>query len=218
MNKSDENDARGLAEPVRIGWDRQVPVKSEASQQVRSLLIARSRLVTLRSRHHRSVPAPRRRTDRRGTRALAGLATTALCTWLFLSIARTIGPPGAADGTITRNDAATDDRAGNQRGNGTDLPPYHRRSVPLSKCNIRGCLSGPTPRRKKSGETDTVGVMYLDGEIVCCELIYSKQCCSIGRGAGARAGLGFTGHSLPAAFKAIIKFVVISLSPGSDAA
>ncbi|WP_207763660.1 IS110 family transposase [Mameliella alba] len=29
MNKSDENDARGLAELVRIGWCREVAVKSE---------------------------------------------------------------------------------------------------------------------------------------------------------------------------------------------
>lgn len=48
MNKSDENDARGLAELVRIGWYREVAVKSEAIQRVRSLLIARARLVTMR--------------------------------------------------------------------------------------------------------------------------------------------------------------------------
>lgn len=48
MNKSDENDARGLAELVRIGWYREVAVKSEASQQARSLLITRSRLVRIR--------------------------------------------------------------------------------------------------------------------------------------------------------------------------
>lgn len=48
MNKSDENDARGLAELVRIGWYREVAVKSEASQQVRSLLVVRSRLVSIR--------------------------------------------------------------------------------------------------------------------------------------------------------------------------
>jgi transposase len=32
MNKSDQNDARGLAELVRIGWYREVKVKSEESQ------------------------------------------------------------------------------------------------------------------------------------------------------------------------------------------
>lgn len=31
MNKSDQNDARGLAELVRIGWYREVKVKSEES-------------------------------------------------------------------------------------------------------------------------------------------------------------------------------------------
>lgn len=48
MNKSDQNDARGLAEIVRIGWYRQVQVKSEKSQLIRSLLLARSRLVSIR--------------------------------------------------------------------------------------------------------------------------------------------------------------------------
>ncbi len=48
INKSDENDARGLAELVRIGWYREVAVKSEASRQLRTLLVARSRLVTMR--------------------------------------------------------------------------------------------------------------------------------------------------------------------------
>lgn len=40
MNKSDENDARGLAELVRVGWYREVKVKSAESQQVRSLLVS----------------------------------------------------------------------------------------------------------------------------------------------------------------------------------
>ncbi|MGO4441398.1 IS110 family transposase, partial [Rhizobium sp. RAF56] len=47
-NKSDENDARGLAELVRIGWYREVKVKSAESQQARSLLVTRSRLVEIR--------------------------------------------------------------------------------------------------------------------------------------------------------------------------
>lgn len=48
MNKSDENDARGLAELVRIGWFKEVKVKSAESQQARSLLVTRSRLVEIR--------------------------------------------------------------------------------------------------------------------------------------------------------------------------
>lgn len=48
MNKSDENDARGLAKLVRVGWYRKVKVKSTEGQATRSLLVARSRLVAIR--------------------------------------------------------------------------------------------------------------------------------------------------------------------------
>jgi transposase len=48
INKSDKNDARGLAELIRIGWHREVAVKSEESQRVRAVLVARARLVSIR--------------------------------------------------------------------------------------------------------------------------------------------------------------------------
>ena len=48
MNKSDQNDAKGLAELVRVGWYREVKIKSEESQKVRTMLVARSRLVSIR--------------------------------------------------------------------------------------------------------------------------------------------------------------------------
>src|SRR3546814_11604384 len=48
MNKSDENDAGGRAELVRVGWYREVAVKSEESQTARSILVCRSRLVRVR--------------------------------------------------------------------------------------------------------------------------------------------------------------------------
>ena len=48
MNKSDENDARGRADLVRIGSYRELAVTSQASQRARSLLIARARLVRIR--------------------------------------------------------------------------------------------------------------------------------------------------------------------------
>lgn len=48
MNKSDQNNAMGLAELVRVGWFREVKVKSEASQKVRAILVARSLLVGVR--------------------------------------------------------------------------------------------------------------------------------------------------------------------------
>jgi len=48
INKSDKNDARGLAELIRIGWHREVAVKSEESQKIRAVLVARARLVSIR--------------------------------------------------------------------------------------------------------------------------------------------------------------------------
>ena len=48
MNKSDQNDAKGLAELVRVGWYREVKIKSEESLKVRTMLVARSRLVSIR--------------------------------------------------------------------------------------------------------------------------------------------------------------------------
>ena len=60
VNKSDRNDAKGLAELVRVGWYREVKVKSEESQRVRAILVARSRLVSIRRvlhpliRHYKS--------------------------------------------------------------------------------------------------------------------------------------------------------------------
>lgn len=48
LNKSDRNDARGLAQIVRTGWYREVAVKSWDSQLVRSLLTTRAQLVQMR--------------------------------------------------------------------------------------------------------------------------------------------------------------------------
>jgi transposase len=43
--KSDRSDARGLAEMVRMGWYREVQIKSLAAHERRALLAARHRLV-----------------------------------------------------------------------------------------------------------------------------------------------------------------------------
>ena len=48
MNKSDKNDAKGLAEMARMGWFREVSVKSAENRKLRSTLSARAKLVDLR--------------------------------------------------------------------------------------------------------------------------------------------------------------------------
>jgi transposase len=45
-NKTDRNDARGIARLVRMGWFRQVHIKSEEAQWVRMLLLNRQQLLT----------------------------------------------------------------------------------------------------------------------------------------------------------------------------
>ena len=47
-NKTDRNDAAGLAQIVRAGWFKQVRIKTRASYQIRSLLAAREVLVRIR--------------------------------------------------------------------------------------------------------------------------------------------------------------------------
>lgn len=44
-NKTDRNDARGIAQLVRLGWFRRVHVKSEEAQRIRMLLVNRQQLL-----------------------------------------------------------------------------------------------------------------------------------------------------------------------------
>ncbi|WOH63926.1 IS110 family transposase [Bradyrhizobium sp. BWA-3-5] len=48
INKSDQNDAKGLAEMARMGWYREAAVKGAKSWKTRSMLAARTKLVNLR--------------------------------------------------------------------------------------------------------------------------------------------------------------------------
>jgi transposase len=48
VNKTDANDAFGLAQIVRTGWYREVRVKSESSHRTRGLRVASAKLVSMR--------------------------------------------------------------------------------------------------------------------------------------------------------------------------
>lgn len=49
INKTDKNDAQGIAELMRVGWFREVAVKSLDHQAVRAMLGARAQLVGMRT-------------------------------------------------------------------------------------------------------------------------------------------------------------------------
>jgi transposase len=50
INKTDQNDAEGLAQIVRAGWYRSVHVKSFESHRARALLGARTQLIGMTTR------------------------------------------------------------------------------------------------------------------------------------------------------------------------
>ena len=59
INKTDQNDAEGLAQIVRTGWYRSVHVKSFDSHRARALLGARTQLIGMPTRFSELLPAAR---------------------------------------------------------------------------------------------------------------------------------------------------------------
>jgi len=59
--KTDRNDARGIAQLMRLGWFRPVHCKSVSAQETRALLTARK--LPQETRRHRSTFPPLRRVD-----------------------------------------------------------------------------------------------------------------------------------------------------------
>ena len=55
INKTDANDAHGLAQVVRTGWFREITIKSMDAQSLRLLLVARAQLVSQRQATARAV-------------------------------------------------------------------------------------------------------------------------------------------------------------------
>ena len=58
-NKTDRNDARGIAQLLRLGWFGLVYIKSEEAQRVRMLLVNRQQLLTKAQDFENSVNKPR---------------------------------------------------------------------------------------------------------------------------------------------------------------
>jgi transposase len=58
LNKTDRNDAHGLAQLARAGWYRAVAVKSLESHRIRTLLAARAKLVGIRTGLYNQIRGP----------------------------------------------------------------------------------------------------------------------------------------------------------------
>jgi transposase len=191
MNKSDENDARGLAAPVRIGWYREVAVKSGHSQPVRSILVTRARLVGIRRDLENQIRSLLKAYGllfsrsigsqfRRHVIELLG-ATHSLRPVVqpLLSIHEQIGSAPAKLDKPVRHRAHADDttrRLMTVPGIGvvTALRFRHTIDEPSRFCSASmvGADLGLTPRRKPSGEMDVSGHVSRWGDRLLRSYLY----------------------------------------------
>jgi transposase len=191
MNKSDKNDARGLAELVRVGWYREVKVKSTESQAVRSMLVVRSRLVAIRRdienqsramlkeyglQFERSVGSPFRRRVRE---LLAdGHQLRSMIEALLLVHEQVCREQEKLDRQIrslAREDETTR-RLMTVPGVGVVTALTYRHTIDdpsrFDSAGDVGAYLGLTPRRKQSGETDTSGHVSRWGDRLLRTYLY----------------------------------------------
>lgn len=176
INKSDPNDARGLAELMRVGWYREVRVKSEESQLVRSLLVARARLVGIRRELENQVRSLLKENGLLFPRAIGRQFRDRVCGLVdegrplraiidsLLAVHERVSDEQAALDARVRTLAKTDQttrRLMTVPGVGvvTALTFRHTIDDPtrFRSATSVGAYLGLTPRRKQSGELDLNG-------------------------------------------------------------
>ena len=176
INKSDPNDARGLAELMRMGWYREVRVKSAESQVVRSLMVARARLVSIRRDLENQVRSLLKENGQLFPRAIGGQfrdyvrdllsdshPLRAIIESLLVVHERVSQEQAKLDArvrTLAKSDQTTR-RLMTVPGIGvvTALTFRHTIDDPsrFRSATSVGAYLGLTPRRKKSGELDLTG-------------------------------------------------------------
>ena len=195
MNKTDRGDARGIAELMRTGWFREVAPRSEESQAMRALMVARSRLVRMRAdaqnqirgllkergiRMPRAVGAMFRRRVREvmeGRLAEGDHLHVLIDTFLRLhericveqdGIERRIRHEAAADETTRRLMTIP--------GVGVMTATCFRQTVDdphrFTSSATVGAYLGLTPRRHQSGEMDWTGRISKRGSVTMRALLY----------------------------------------------
>ncbi len=201
INKTDANDAFGLAQVVRTGWYREVAVKSMDAHTLRMLLVARSRLVSQRqatantirgllktfglvvARGSKGLFPVRVREQIAGNPALIAIIEPLLAVW------------HAIRDQVTMLDRQILARARNDQVARRlmtipvvialaytaviDDPARFRRSVSV------GAYLGLTPRRYQSGETDTTGHISKCGDSLLRGYLYEAAAVLLYRDARA---------------------------------
>jgi transposase len=197
MNNSDPNDARCLAELIRVGWYREVRIKSNDSQAVRSLLVARSRLVKIRGdleNQVRSLPKEvglvlPRAVNSRFRKQVHSLLDESHMLWSIieglLSIHEQVEGQQAALDKRVRTAARSDEttrRLMSVPGIGvvTALAFRHTIDDPtrFRSAQTVGAYLGLTPRRTQSGELDFNGRISKWGDRMLRTYLFEAATCS----------------------------------------
>lgn len=176
INKSDENDARGLAELVRVGWYRAVRVKSQESQATRTLLTARTRLVMMRKDLQNQMRSMLGEIGQRMPRAVGRAFTSRIRELLIdrpvlsgivehlLSVYEHVLSEQAKIDRKLQDVARSDEvvrRLMTVPGIGVVTALAYRHTIDdpsrFASAQTVGAYLGLTPRRHQSGKTDTQG-------------------------------------------------------------
>jgi len=180
-NKTDRNDARGIAQLVRLGWFRQVHVKSEQAQRMRMLLVNRQQLLTKALDLENSVrgslkvfglrigTVTRRTFEARVLELVAQDRSLMAITEPVLRVRRVLFDEFERLDRLCRQLARRDTvcrRLMTIPGVGTVVALTYRTGIDaperFSRSRDVGAHFGLTPRRYSSGQTD------YDGHISCC--------------------------------------------------
>lgn len=180
-NKTDRNDARGIAQLVRLGWFRQVYVKSAEAQRIRMLLVNRQQLLTKALDLENSVrgslkvfglrvgTVTRRTFEARVLELVAVDGGLTAITEPMLRVRRALIEEFERLDRLCRRLARGDiicRRLMTVPGVGTVVALTYRTGIDaperFSRSRDVGAHFGLTPRRYSSGQTD------YDGRISCC--------------------------------------------------
>lgn len=191
LNKTDQNDAEGLAQVVRTGWYRPVHVKSLDAHRARSLLGARAQLVGMRTRLSNMIrgvlktfgmlPGAGRglRFDRQvealleGESAVASIVRPLLDTWRHLGVQistfdKAVQRQVRADPVCRLLMTVPGIGALSSLVYVSTVEDPHR----FSRSRSVGAHLGLTPRRYQSGEIDRSGRISRCGDSLARTLMY----------------------------------------------
>ncbi|WP_271591245.1 IS110 family transposase [Bradyrhizobium sp. CCBAU 65884] len=181
--KTDRNDARGIAQLIRMGRFRQVHAKSVDAQEIRALLIARKLLLgrlidveisirgILRGFGLKVGPVARRNFEARIRELVAGQATLERIAGAMLSARSALkaeyGRLHKAVLAIVRDDAVCR-RLMTVPGVGPLVAITYKSAIDdphrIVKSKAAGALFGLTPKKYQSGEKEVTGGITLAGD------------------------------------------------------